>query len=116
MDNQTRYFMIKEGVNEYVFDDVTPGYWVLSHSYGPVFFNGELTEKDLISKDANPKPTYTEVATKMGVGTKITKQLRFEIIPGKTAGKIRVVIEDVPETQPSSPSNSKGSRRVSNRK
>ncbi|MCQ2145612.1 MAG: family 43 glycosylhydrolase [Bacteroidales bacterium] len=116
MDNQTRYFMIKEGVNEYVFDDVTPGYWVLSHSYGPVFFNGELTEKDLISKDADPKPTYTEVATKMGVGTQITKQLRFEIIPGKTAGKIRVVIEDVPAEKPSSPSNSKGSRRVSNRK
>jgi len=93
MDNQTRYYMVKDGVNEYVFDDVTPGYWVLSHSYGPVFFNGELTAKDLISKKKNPKPTYTQVCTEMGVGTTVQKTMKMQIIPGPLCGKIVVTIE-----------------------
>lgn len=94
-NSNTVYYMIKEGVNEYVFDNVTPGYWVLSHSYGPVFFNGELTEKQLISKKKNPAPTYEQDCTEMGVGTTVLRKMKMKIIPGKTCGRIVVTIEDV---------------------
>ena len=87
--------MVKEGVDEYVFENVTPGYWVLSHSYGPVFFNGELTEKELISEKADPAPTYVQDCTEMGVGTEVRRKMTMEIIPGKTSGKIVVRISDV---------------------
>lgn len=93
MDNNTRYFMVKDGVNEYVFDNVTPGNWVLSHSYGPVFFNRELTEKELISDKSNPAPTYTQTCTLMGVGTTVQQKMVMKVVPGKTCGKIVVTIE-----------------------
>ena len=95
MGSDTIYHMVKEGVDEYVFENVTPGYWVLSHSYGPVFFNGELTEKELISKKADPAPTYVQDCTEMGVGTEVRRKMTMEIIPGKTSGKIVVRISDV---------------------
>lgn len=92
-NSATEYRMVKEGVNEYVFDNVTPGHWVLSHSYGPVFFNGELTEKDLISKKKNPDPTYEQDCTEMGVGTEVMHKMKMKIIPGKTCGRIVLTIE-----------------------
>ena len=86
--------MLKEGVDEYVFEDITPGNWNLTHSYGPNLWRGELTEKELISNEADPKPTLDVPLTKLGVGTKITGTLRMKVIPGKEKGKIVVYIDN----------------------
>lgn len=89
----TKYVMIKDGVDEYTFENIDPGTWVLNHSYGPVLWEGELTEKELISKARNPEPTVTAALTKMGVGTEITEVLMMKVIPGKESGKIVVYRE-----------------------
>ena len=85
--------MLKEGVNEYVFDNIDPGTWVLNHSYGPVLWSGELTEKELLSDKKNPAPTVEAFLTDMGAGTKITGALKMKVIPGKEKGKIVVTVE-----------------------
>ena len=87
----TRYIMLKEGVTEYSFGEVGPGTWTLSHSYGPVLWSGQLTEKELISNEANPKPTVTAKLTLLGEGTNNTGYLEMQVIPGKEQGKIIVV-------------------------
>lgn len=91
MDN-AKILMMKEGQNEYVFENIEPGSWILNHAYGPVLWAGELTEKELISSEANPKPTL-EVAnlTLLGVGSTITGSLEMKVIPGKEKGKIVVI-------------------------
>ena len=86
----TKILMLKDGVDEYVFEDIDPGNWVLNHSYGPVLWAGELTEKELVSNAANPQPTVTAQLTLMGVGTEITNTLMMKVIPGKEKGKIVV--------------------------
>ncbi|MBP5365687.1 MAG: family 43 glycosylhydrolase [Bacteroidales bacterium] len=88
----TKILMLKDGVSEYVFDDIEPGEWVLNHSYGPVLWAGQLTEKELISNEANPKPTVTAFLTEMGVGTKVTGSLEMKVIPGKEKGKVVVIM------------------------
>ena len=85
--------MLKEGVDEYVYEDITPGNWNLTHSYGPNLWRGELTEKELISNEDNPKATLDVPLTKLGVGTKVTGTLRMKVIPGKEKGKIVVYID-----------------------
>ena len=87
----TRYIMLKEGMTEYSFGEVGPGTWTLSHSYGPVLWSGQLTEKELISTEANPKPTVTARLTLLGEGTKNTGYLEMQVIPGKENGTIIVV-------------------------
>ena len=87
----TKILMLKEGQSEYVFDNIVPGEWVLNHTYGPVLWAGELTEKDLISKKDNPKPTVEARLTLMGVGDKVTGSLEMKVIPGKECGKIVVI-------------------------
>lgn len=86
----TKIVMLKDSVDEYVFDDITPGEWILNHTYGPVLWAGELTEKELISNNPSPKPTVTATLTLMGVGTKVTNTLMMKVIPGKEKGKIVV--------------------------
>lgn len=89
----TKYVMIKEGTTEYVFDNIDAGTWVLNHSYGPVLWAGELTEKELISDEADPKPTVTAFLTYMGAGAKVTNRLTMKVVPGPTCGKIVVEIK-----------------------
>ncbi len=89
----TRYIMLKENVNEYWFDDITAGTWTLSHSYGPVLWSGQLSEADVISNDANPKPTVTAKLTLLGEGTRNTGTLEMEVIPGKEKARIRIVVK-----------------------
>jgi hypothetical protein len=89
----TRYIMLKENVNEYWFDDITAGTWTLSHSYGPVLWSGQLSEGDVISNDANPKPTVTAKLTLLGEGTRNTGTLEMEVIPGKEKARIRIVVK-----------------------
>lgn len=81
--------MIHQGQNEYVFDSLVPGMiYTLNHSYGPVLWRGELTEKELIGN--GDKPTVTAQLTELGVGTKVTGMLEMKIFPGKKFGKMVV--------------------------
>jgi xylan 1,4-beta-xylosidase len=80
--------MVKEGINEYVFENIVPGNYVLRHTFGPVLWKGALTNTELIGP--GDKPTVTEVLSKLGVGTKVTGQIELKIIPGKESGKIVV--------------------------
>ncbi len=86
----TKYIMLKEGTMEYSFEDLDAGTWTLSHSYGPVLWSGQLTEKDVISTAADPEPTVTAKLTLLGEGTKKTGTLEMKIIPGRQ--KARMVI------------------------
>ncbi len=97
--------MLKDGVDEYVFEDIVPGNWVLNHSYGPVLWAGQLSEKELISNDANPQPTVTASLTLMGVGTNITNVLMMKVIPGKEKGKIVVYRTPYPASSTPVPGN-----------
>ena len=86
----TVYHMLKEGQTEYRFENLDPGSYVLNHSYGPVLWSGQLTEKELISNEANPKPTVEAFLTKMGAGTKSTGSLEMKVIPGPKGGTMIV--------------------------
>ena len=88
----TRYIMLKENVNEYWFDDITAGTWTLSHSYGPVLWSGQLTEAQVISNEANPKPTVTSKLTLLGEGAKTTGTLEMQVIPGKEKARIKIIV------------------------
>ncbi len=88
--SNTVYHMLKEGQTEYRFENLEPGNYVLNHSYGPVLWSGELTEKELISTEANPKPTVTAFLTTMGAGTKVTGTLEMKVIPGEKSGTMIV--------------------------
>ncbi len=79
--------MVRQGQNEYVFDSLVPGkVYTLNHSYGPVLWRGELTEKELIGDST--KPTVTAQLTELGTGTKVTGMLEMKVIPGKEFGKM----------------------------
>ncbi|MCQ2066728.1 MAG: family 43 glycosylhydrolase [Bacteroidaceae bacterium] len=89
----TKILMLKEGQSEYIFDGIEPGSYVLNHSYGPVLWSGQLTEKELISDKANPEPTVTADLTLLGAGTEVTGRLVMEIIPGPKSGTMKVIIK-----------------------
>jgi len=89
----TKYIMLKENVKEYWFEDIDAGNWTLSHSYGPVLWAGQLTDADVISNQANPKPTVTAKLTLLGEGTNITGTLQMQVIPGKEKARIKIVVE-----------------------
>ena len=81
--------MIHQGQNDYVFEDLEPGYkYTLRHSYGPVLWEGELTEKELIGEST--RPTITANLTELGTGNRITGMLELRVYPGKEKGKIVV--------------------------
>ena len=81
--------MVKEGVDEYVFENITPGNWTLNHTFGPVLWAAELTEADLIGEG---EPGITAKLTEMGVGTEVTGEMVLKVVRGKEAGKIVVNI------------------------
>lgn len=81
--------MIKEGTHEYVFEHITPGAYVLRHSFGPVLWRGSLTAAELIG--SGTQPTVTATLEKLGVGTTVTGQMEMRIFPGRENGKMVVV-------------------------
>jgi enterochelin esterase-like enzyme len=87
--NQTQRFMIKEGVDEYVFENITPGSWTINHTLGPVLWSGTLTEADLIGEGESG---IEAKLTDMGVGTLVNGEMVMRVIRGKEAGKIVVNI------------------------
>jgi xylan 1,4-beta-xylosidase len=82
--------MIKEGQNEYVFENIVPGQYTFRHTFGPVLWRGELTKAELIG--SGDKATVTDTLSKLGVGTKVTGQMEMKVIPGKESGKFVVTL------------------------
>ena len=83
--------MTYEGVNEYVFDDITPDFYTLRHTFGPVLWSGELTNAELIGSSS--QPTVTAFLTELGKGTSILGSMNLKVIPGEKTGKIVVVFD-----------------------
>jgi hypothetical protein len=83
--------MVKEGINEYVFDSIAPGDYVLRHTFGPVLWKGTLTAAELIG--SGDTPTLTATLPKLGVGTKVTGQIEMKVVPGKDGGKMVVLFK-----------------------
>jgi len=82
--------MIKEGQNEYVFENIVPGQYTFRHTFGPVLWRGELTKTELIG--SGDQATVTDTLSKLGVGTKVTGQMEMKVIPGKESGKFVVIL------------------------
>jgi hypothetical protein len=82
--------MTKEGKDEYVFENIEPGQYILRHTFGPVLWRGELTKAELIG--SGDKATVTDILSPLGVGTKVTGQMEMKVIPGKEKGKFVVIL------------------------
>ncbi len=80
--------MTYEGVNEYVFDSITPGTYTLRHTFGPTLWTGQLTEAQLIG--SGEQPTVTAVLSSLGTGTKVLGRMELKVVPGPQSGKIIV--------------------------
>ena len=84
--------MVKEGVDEYVFDNITPGEYTFRHTFGPVLWRGELTEAELLGSEGNPTVTDS-LLTYLGRGNDILGHMELKVIPGKEAGKIVITLK-----------------------
>ncbi len=82
--------MLYEGVEEYVFEGITPETYTLRHSFGPVLWSGELTAAELIG--SGDQPTVTAKLTELGKGTEVLGHMDLKVIPGKESGKIVVTL------------------------
>jgi hypothetical protein len=82
--------MIVEGKNEYVFENILPGEYLLRHTFGPMMWRGELTKAHLIGTD--DRATITETLSDLGVGTEICGKLEMKVLPGKENGKFIVTL------------------------
>jgi hypothetical protein len=81
--------MTVEGVNEYVFENITPGTYTFRHTFGPVLWSGELTDAQL--KGSGNQPTLTaQNLTELGKGSNILGSMELKVIPGANSGKIVV--------------------------
>jgi xylan 1,4-beta-xylosidase len=80
--------MTFEGVNDYVFDNITPGTYTLRHTFGPVLWSGQLTDAQVIG--SGEKPTVTAVLSSLGTGTKVLGKMELKVVPGPQSGKIIV--------------------------
>jgi xylan 1,4-beta-xylosidase len=78
--------MIKEGLNEYVFDSIAPGDYAFKHTFGPTLWSGTLTKAELIGSE--DKPTVSETLTSLGEGLKVLGHMELKVVPGKNYGKI----------------------------
>ncbi len=81
--------MVKEGINEYTFENIKPGDYILRHTFGPVLWKGKLTPAELIG--AGDQPTLADTLSKLGVGNQVTGQIEMKVMPGKESGNIVVI-------------------------
>ena len=88
-NNLSKRVMLKEGVDEYVFEGIDPGYWVINHTYGPVLWAGDLTEKDLVGTG---EPGIEAKLTELGHGTTVTGELRMKVVRGPETGKVVISV------------------------
>ncbi len=82
--------MTLEGVNEYVFENITPGVYTFRHTFGPVLWSGELTAAELIGSGNQPTLEAKNL-TELGKGTQITGSMELKVVPGAESGKIVVI-------------------------
>jgi hypothetical protein len=82
--------MIKEGLNEYVFDSITPGEYTFRHTFGPVLWRGELTNAELIGPDE--KTTISDTLSSLGTGLEIHGQMEMKVVTGKKSGNFVVTL------------------------
>jgi len=82
--------MIKDGKNEYVFENIVPGEYLFRHAFGPNLWRKELTKDNLIG--SGDQATITETISDLGVGTKVLGQLEIKVVPGKESGKFVVTL------------------------
>ena len=82
---QTKRVMVREGVDEYVFEGIDPGYWVINHTFGPVLWAGELTAADLVGEG---EPGIEAKLTEMGTGTQVTAEMWMKVVRGPQTGKV----------------------------
>ncbi|NLA49926.1 MAG: family 43 glycosylhydrolase [Bacteroidales bacterium] len=82
--------MIREGLNEYIFDNITPGEYTFRHTFGPVLWRGELTKDELIGSGENA--TVTDTLSYLGKGLDILGQMEMKVIPGKEYGNFVVIL------------------------
>ena len=80
--------MTYEGINEYVFDNITPGTYTLRHTFGPVLWRADLTEAELIG--SGDKPTVTALLSDLGTGSEVLGKMELKVVPGEQSGKIVV--------------------------
>lgn len=83
--------MIKEGLNEYIFDSIVPGEYTLRHTFGPVMWSGTLTEAELIGSE--DKATVTDTLSPLGTGTRVTGRMEMKVVPGRKSGKLIVTLK-----------------------
>jgi|LSQX01.3.fsa_nt_gb hypothetical protein len=83
--------MTYEGINEYVFDDITPDFYTLRHTFGPVLWSGELTAAELTG--SGNEPTVTAELSELGKGTEVMGQMNLKVVPGEGSGKIIVTFD-----------------------
>ncbi len=81
--------MTFEGVNEYVFEGITPGVYTFRHTFGPVLWSGELTAAELIGSGNRPTLEVKNL-TELGKGSEILGSMELKVIPGASSGKIVV--------------------------
>ncbi len=82
--------MIKEGLNEYVFDSIAPGEYTFRHTFGPVLWRGELTDTELIGTEGNV--TVSDTLSKLGAGLKVLGLMEMKVAQGKERGKFVVIL------------------------
>ena len=82
--------MVKEGLNEYVFDSIAPGEYTFRHTFGPVLWRGELTNAELIGTE--DKVTVTDTLSKLGEGLEVLGQMEMKVLTGKENGKFVVTL------------------------
>jgi xylan 1,4-beta-xylosidase len=82
--------MIKEGLDEYIFENIEPGQYTFRHTFGPVLWKGELTKAELTG--TGDKVTVTDILSPLGVGTRVTGQMEMKVVPGKESGKFVVIL------------------------
>jgi hypothetical protein len=80
--------MTYEGVDDYVFDNITPGTYTLRHTFGPVLWRADLTEAELIG--SGDEPTVTATLSELGRSLEILGQMELKVVPGEKNGKIIV--------------------------
>ncbi len=81
--------MTVEGVNEYVFENITPGFYTFRHTFGPVLWSGELTAAELTGSGNEATVTAKNI-TELGRGTSVLGSMDLKVVPGADGGKIVV--------------------------
>jgi hypothetical protein len=80
--------MLYEGKNDYVWENIVPGFYYLSHAHGGILWRGELTKDDVIG--TGEKATLTKSLFEIGRGEEVLGKLEIKVIPGRESGKFIV--------------------------